>query len=406
MNTKNIYVCGPTVYSDPHIGNMRPILVFDIYIRALRALGQKVNFIHNITDIDDKIIAKAKQEAVSEETIAARYYEQYVFLLDKLNVEKPTHMPTVMKNIDLIIAFVAKLVEANKAYVRNGNVYFSVRSTAGYGKLSNRKLEDMQYEEGVFKDDPADFVLWKNTSEGIKFDSPWGKGRPGWHTECVVFIEKYLKGQPLDIHGGGIDLLFPHHENENIQYKALYGNEIANEWKHVGHLNYHGEKMSKSIGNLISAKDFINQYGVDTLRYIFLTTSFSSPIDLSEELIIAAKDQTDKMAKLFKKTQLFFNTFSELSIESSNIVQQIANWNFSEAMKLVSEFIKNFNKEQSERNAKNLFDVLNVIGFTFSNFRLAESDKKKYFEWEEARKQSNFELADKLREELKSIGIF
>lgn len=406
MSIKNIYVCGPTVYSDPHIGNMRPILVFDIYIRALRALKQEVNFIHNVTDIDDKIIARAEQENVSEEAISSKYHAEYVELLNTLNIEKPTHMPTVLKNIDLIVAFIQKLVEANKAYVRNGNVYFSVDSTEGYGRLSNRKLDEMKYEEGAFKDNPADFVLWKNTTNGIKFDSPWGKGRPGWHTECVVFIEKYLKGESLDIHGGGIDLLFPHHENENIQYKALYNKEIANDWKHVGHLNYKGEKMSKSIGNLISAKDFIQQYGVDTLRYIFLTTSYSSPIDLSEELIQSAREQVEKVSKLFKKTQFFFHTFSELDQDSTTIVQKIATWNFSDAMKNINELIKNFNKEQSSENAKKLFDIMNVLGFSFSKHRVSQEIKDKYVKWDEARKMSNFELADKLREELKSEGIF
>lgn len=406
MDTKYIYVCGPTVYSDPHIGNMRPILVFDLYIRALRALGHKVVFIHNITDIDDKIIIKAKQEGVSEEVISERYLQGYNKLLLETNIEHPTHMPTVLKNMDLIILFIKKLVEANKAYIRNGNVYFSVRSTEGYGKLSNRKLEEMQYEEGTFKDDPADFVLWKNTTEGVKFDSPWGKGRPGWHTECVVFIEKYLKGKPLDIHGGGIDLLFPHHENENIQYKALYGNEIASDWRHVGHLNYHGEKMSKSIGNLISAKDFIKQYGKDTLRHIFMTTSYSSPIDLTEELINSSKEQVEKWSKLFKQIQLNFSTFSELNFDSQEIVQSISEWNFSKAMKKINELISDFNKDKNQISANNLFNVFRLLGFAFTKENISEETKKKYIEWEEARKDSNYELADKLREELKNVGIF
>lgn len=403
--TKNIYVCGPTVYSEPHIGNMRPIIVFDLYIRALRFLGNDVNFIHNITDIDDKIIARAKQEGTTEEELSSRYHEQYVQLLKQLNVQSPNHMPTVMANIQPIIDFIGKLVENKKAYVRNGNVYFSVLATEGYGKLSNRKLEDMKYEEGEGKDNPADFVLWKNTTEGIKFDSPWGKGRPGWHTECVVFIEKHLHGMPLDLHGGGIDLLFPHHENENIQYKALYGNEIANDWKHVGHLNYEGEKMSKSIGNLISTSEFISKYGVDTLRYIFLTTSYSAPIDLTQELIQSAKEQVEKFSKIFLKSQLFLKNFDEFSDSIPEIFQNISTWSFAKAMKNISEILKKFQKEQTESTARDVYVVLKNLGFAFSETIVSNEIKEKYNAWNQARKNLDFEEADRLREELKNAGI-
>lgn len=399
---KNIYVCGPTVYSEPHIGNMRPILVFDLYIRALNALGTKTNFIHNITDIDDKIIKRALEEKVTEQEISSRYEAQYKELLNSLNVKSINEMPTVLENMDLIINFIKRLVEANKAYVVDGNVYFDVNSVSTYGSLSNRKLDEMQYEEGNFKKHPADFALWKKTDLGITFDSPWGKGRPGWHTECVVFIEKYLKGESLDIHGGGIDLLFPHHENENAQYEALFNKELAKEWRHVGHLNYEGEKMSKSLGNLISTSEFISRFGVDTLRYIFMTTSYSSPIDLTNELITSAKEQVEKLSRAFNKAQLVTSSFTA---DVKQIAQFISEWNFAMANKEISEVLKDFNKQQSETNASRVLATLKLLGFAFTKNIISEEDKNTYQKWEKARKDADFASADILRNILKERNL-
>ncbi|MCK5945919.1 MAG: class I tRNA ligase family protein, partial [Mycoplasmataceae bacterium] len=262
---KNIYVCGPTVYSKAHIGNLRPIITFDIFIRSLEALGNKVNLIHNITDIDDKIITAAAKEKTTEVEISSKYKKYYLDILERSNVNIPENMPGVVENMESIVEYIAKLVELGNAYEANGSVYFDITSVEGYGKLSNRDINKNIDKENKEKKHQADFAIWKATKEGVKYDSPWGKGRPGWHTECAVFINEIVKGESLDIHGGGIDLLFPHHENENIQYEAVNKKEIAKEWRHIGKLNIDGEKMSKSIGNIMDASEFMDEHGEDVL---------------------------------------------------------------------------------------------------------------------------------------------
>lgn len=402
---KSIYLCGPTVYDSPHIGNMRPIISFDIFIRALRFLGTEITLIHNITDIDDKIITKALQENVDEKTIADRYMKEYQELLKVTNVEKPTHMPSVLQEMDNIILFIKKLIEKDFAYESNGNVYFAVSKIPNYGSVSGQQIKEMQYEGGENKKHPADFALWKKTSAGVKFKSPWGDGRPGWHTECAVFIDDLNNHKSLDIHGGGIDLIFPHHENENAQYIALNNCEIAKEWIHLGHVNWSGQKMSKSIGNIISANEFIQSYGVDTLRQIFITSSPFSPIDMSPENIDAAREMTQKLKKSFIKTQLISEDINFDNSKVTSFASELAKWNFASALKIMYETNKNFNKTSTKEDANNLRKMLEIIGYSFTKQIISRNEKALYNKWESLRENKQFKEADEVRQELIRLEI-
>ena len=399
---KNIYVCGPTVYSKAHIGNLRPIITFDIFRRSVEFLGEEVNLIHNITDIDDKIIEAAKTEGISEKEIASKYKKYYLDLLNQSNVITPSSMPEVVNNIKEIITFIEKLIKLNKAYEVKGSVYFDVSSIESYGKLSNREVEEKDIENAD-KKHSADFALWKATDEAINFDSPWGMGRPGWHTECSAFINKELKGNSLDIHGGGIDLLFPHHENENAQYLAVNNKEITKEWKHTGKLNIKGVKMSKSIGNVIDAQDFINEYGVDMLRMIFLTTSYSSPIDIADEMLESNKKMLAAFKNDFIQAQMVTDKISKSEV-LEEVAKSINNWKFASGIKLINIAAKKSRNSKDIKSASNILGIMKLIGFAFAEEMLSNKDKEEINKWEELRKNKDFEAADKLREKLAKEG--
>ncbi len=396
---KNIYLCGPTVYNTPHIGNLRPILTFDIVIKSLRFQKNKVNFIHNITDIDDKIIQKSIEENISEKDVAEKYTKEYLDLLVNYNIEKPNYMPKVTDNINEIINFIKIMLENGDAYEREGSVYFSIENDSSYGELSNRKINEMKFEESN-KNHPGDFALWKKTSTGITFDSPWSKGRPGWHTECAVFVHELNNNLPLDLHGGGIDLLFPHHENENSQYKSVNKKKITKEWKHIGHLSINDQKMSKTLGNGIGANNFIKKYGADTLRMLILNASPTGPIDINKDLLFQTQKLVQKFSKSFLKAQL--NAFDE-NANIDRIANLLSNWEFSKAMKEVNNFIKEFNKNGSY--SSELIKVMKLLSFNFSKKTVSDDVKKLYKEWIVFREKRNFENADILRKKLEKIGI-
>lgn len=396
---KNIYLCGPTVYNTPHIGNMRPIITFDIYIRALNNLGIKTHLIHNITDIDDKIIIKAKEENVSEIDIAERYTTEYKELLTNYNISTINSMPKVTENIQLIIEFIEELISKDAAYISDGSVYFSVKNSENYGSISNKNLEHMNFEHKKHKKHPGDFALWKKTNEGVKFDSPWSKGRPGWHTECSLFINKELKGKTLDIHGGGIDLIFPHHENEAAQYESITGNQITKEWKHIGQLSLNGEKMSKSLGNTLDASRFADEVGPDVLRMLFLTTSPTRPINLKDELVKQLIEQTDKWASAFAKLQL--GEYKEIEIKELSTL--ISEWKFAEANKNINEALKEFNKIQ--KNGSEIYSIMKLLGFNFSKNIISKEIKNKYNKWKLFRKTGKYSEADLLRNELSEYKL-
>ncbi|MDE6894410.1 MAG: cysteine--tRNA ligase, partial [Malacoplasma sp.] len=297
--TVKMYVCGPTVYNHVHIGNLRPIITFDVLNRLLIELGYKVIFIHNITDIDDKIINKALQEQKTEFEIAEFYEKKYLEILDVLNIHKQNMLfPKVSTHIKDIENYIKKIMENNFAYFKNGDVYFNTLKSNQYGTISNKKIDDLLIGEksqlNSNKNNSQDFVLWKKTDIGLNWETEFSQGRPGWHTECACLINKYL-GVQTDIHGGGVDLKFPHHENENIQNIAVVGKPLARIWMHVGHLNINNEKMSKSLQNFILAKDLLKTESANTIRWFFYQTNFSNPLNFTTENLNNSKNELESI---------------------------------------------------------------------------------------------------------------
>ena len=303
-NEVTCYVCGPTVYNFVHIGNMRPVVTFDILRRLFIRLGNKVTFISNFTDIDDKIIKQAKEEGVSEKEIAEKYIEAFEQDRENIHSLKPDYQPRVTNTMKDIVDFIDQLVQKGFAYEVNGDVYFRVNKIKDYGTLSNMKIDDLvvgaRIDENSLKESPLDFTLWKKTEEGIKFDSPWSMGRPGWHSECVVMINKLVPGGHIDIHGGGFDLKFPHHENEIAQEEALHNHKIANYWMHNGFINVDNVKMSKSLGNVKRAVDLLKEYGGNTVRFVLINSYYRTPVNFSDELLLSAKKEVEKIEQTWR----------------------------------------------------------------------------------------------------------
>ena len=297
LQTIRIFACGPTVYNHIHLGNARPLLLVDTILRLLHCLGAKTSYLMNITDIDDKIIQQAQAENVSEAELAHKYTKSFYDNLGRLGVIQP-HLVPISEIMADQIAFIQNLVTKKAAYVSNGNVFFDVKQFTDqtrefyYNQLAHSQLQaqqtDLQKNLVVVKRSPYDFALWKATTNGITFDSPWGRGRPGWHTECATVNAQWFHGATIDLHVGGIDLKFPHHENERIQYIATYGNDLARIWIYNGHLGVGQVKMSKSLHNFIYLHDFLNQYSADTLRYIFLNANYRRPLQFNTNLIDGA----------------------------------------------------------------------------------------------------------------------
>ncbi|MCI6753953.1 cysteine--tRNA ligase, partial [Galactobacillus timonensis] len=295
----DMYVCGPTVYNYAHIGNARPMVVFDVLKRLLEAEGYTVTYVSNFTDVDDKIINKAIEEGTTEAVIAQRYIDAYQKVRRSLNTELPDITPRVTETMDDIIAFIQELVNDGAAYVStNGDVYFSVDADHKYGEISHQRLNELEagaridVNEG--KRNPYDFALWKKTTKGIQWDSPWGKGRPGWHTECVVMINKNL-GPLIDIHGGGMDLRFPHHENEAAQQECTHHNSLANYWIHNAMININGQKMSKSLGNTLWAQDVVDRLGTNLTRWLMSSVHYRKELNFSDETVETARKELDKV---------------------------------------------------------------------------------------------------------------
>ena len=293
-----MYVCGVTVYDRCHIGHARAAVVFDVIFRFLLHLGYKVTYVRNYTDVDDKIIRRANQEAVSSQEIAERYIREYEEDMRALEVERPTHEPRATENIPQIIALVEKLVEKGVAYAVDGDVYFSVEKFPSYGRLSGRDLEEMRagarVEVDERKNNPLDFALWKSSKPGEpEWESPWGKGRPGWHIECSAMSQRYL-GESFDIHGGGKDLIFPHHENEIAQSEAATGKPFVRLWVHNGFVNIDHEKMSKSLGNILAIRDLLKEHHPEALRLFLLSNHYRSPVDFSLQNMAEARVNLDR----------------------------------------------------------------------------------------------------------------
>lgn len=418
----SIYCCGPTVYDDAHVGNMRPVVVFDTLRRFMECLGYDVKLVSNITDVDDKIIKRAIAEKKSEAEIAGKYITAYGDLLKELNVEPYFMQPRVTEFMPEIISYIKDLVDKDAAYVSDGDVYFRVSSIKDYGELSNVNINDLivgaRVEGNEKKESPLDFALWKHTDEGITWDSPWGRGRPGWHTECCVMVHSAFGGL-IDIHGGGFDLKFPHHENEIAQAKAHDGTKLADYWLHNGFLNIAGNKMSKSLGNIVTAKDFIAGHGGNVLRLLILSAHYRAPLTLSEKTVAAAESELarirDTYSKLAVKLQL--NGYSpfgtELDVEA--FLKALADdLNTANALSVLFGRLKEANLrlraepvdfEALRRDFASIGAMLKILGIAIGYPEVGEEDIALYRRYEALRAAKDFAESDKLRAILIKKGI-
>ena len=404
---KFIYLCGPTVYDKVHIGNMRPIVTFDLFIRATKHLGENVTLIHNITDIDDKIIEKSKELGISEKKVSENYFNFYKEMLLKFNINTISKMPKVIDNMDLIINSIKRLIEKDKAYI-SGSVYFDTKSIDSYGLLSNRKSDEFKISKknNEQKRNPKDFVLWKIKSDGVTWKSPWGQGRPGWHTECFAFIDEFGRGE-LAIHGGGIDLKFPHHENENAQFVGLHNSPICEQWIHLGIVNLNGQKMSKSEKNILYADDFLNKNNcnnnADIFRLMLLTSNYKNTIEFSEELYLENSKKLNTIIKIYNVILAEDNyTFSKLD-NIKDMLKSISELKFSSAMKEINKKIKIYNETKNLIIGNEIISIFKVLGFQFTDKVISEEDKNNYQLWKNETKLKNWERSDKLRNKILHI---
>ena len=433
----NMYACGVTVYDDCHIGHGRSLYIFEVVRRYLEFRGFKVNFVRNITDVDDKIINKARGLA-EEKSIALKeafdqvrktYIDSYWNDLELLSIPKADKEPLATENIADMQAYIGKLIEKGYAYEVSGNVYFSVRKFSSYGKLSGKKIDDLfssvRIEADPSKKDPLDFALWKKAKEDEPFwPSPWGEGRPGWHIECSVMSQKYLKTDTLDIHGGGRDLIFPHHENELTQSEALTGKTFANYWMHHGLLTIEGQKMAKSLGNFITIRDVLKKYPADILKLFYLGAHYSSSIDFSWEKMEEAK-------KAYERIDILIGKLNKIAGENSQGFEQIEKFEkeFTEAMdddfnmpkalgvlfEMINECNRILESDDPQKNEKLLygFDLIkkitDIFAFTFKR-EIGDKIPDKQVEEKvnlrlECRKNKDFKQADKIRQELEEKGV-
>ena len=422
-NEVHMYVCGPTVYNEAHIGNARPIIVFDTLRRLFEAHGMNVVFASNYTDVDDKIIQKAIDEGVDEKAITTRYIDAYEKVRSSLNTRELTYAPKVTDTMDAIIAFIRQLEEKGFAYNVDGNVYFRVTKVENYGEISKQNIDDLivgaRIDEETEKENPLDFALWKKTLQGIQWDSPWGKGRPGWHTECVVMINDRFHGM-IDIHGGGMDLKFPHHDNEVAQSKALFGHGIANTWMHNGMLNIDGEKMSKSIGNVMLAREVIAKIGGNATRWMMLQAHYRAPLNINDESIAQAQTELAKVEAVLKQTEIkaqlagfsleetpdqprmdaFFAQMDD-DLNTPNGFMELF-----ETMKQLNQALRN--KTPDIKTVASLYQamriMLEVFGVLIPKTVLTEENLADYAAWNQAKADKDFAKADAIRTKLAEQG--
>ena len=422
-NEVSMYVCGPTVYGEAHIGNARPIIVFDTLRRLFLALGYKVDFVSNYTDVDDKIIQKAINEAVDETVITKRYIEAYEAVRNSLNALPIEHNPKVTENIEGIVAFIQDLVNQGYAYDVNGNVYFRVEKANEYGEISKQRIEDLlvgaRIEAESEKENPLDFTLWKKTDQGIQWDSPWGKGRPGWHTECVVMIHEHFHHM-IDIHGGGMDLKFPHHENEVAQSRACLHHGLANVWMHNGMLNIDGEKMSKSLGNVMLAKDVIAQLGSAVVRWMMMSVDYRSPLNITDDVVETAKTEVNKALSALRQVEIKVQ-LSDLEIKDMDhtafydafLEAMQDDLNTPNAMMRIFDVVKAININLRARELKDeifaqyhdLKAMLDVLGIEHNYFNVSNELKEVYTKWNQAKNDKDFALADEYRKVLMEANV-
>lgn len=425
-NEVSIYVCGPTVYNHAHIGNTRPLIIFDILRRVFEYRGKKVTFVSNFTDVDDKIIKAAAIEGIDERVLAQRYIDAYNKVRDDLNLIHPTYTPRVTETMDQIIDFIDGLVKEGFAYEKDGDVYFRVEKIKEYGQLSGIRIEDLyngasnRVEENNKKESPVDFALWKKTDEGIQFDSPWSKGRPGWHTERVVMINDIFENGKVDIHGGGQDLKFPHHENEIAQSMACHHHPIANYWMHNQMININNAKMSKSLGNVMWAKDLIPELGLNVYKWMMVSTHYRNPLNYTQELIDNVRKEVDKVNGIIKQISLWLQVeHIPLSEDVDPILEEMVealedDLNTTLALSKILEVVKRLNQlyRQKEKDIvtitklyHTLLKMLDVFGFKFDVKVLSDEDIDLYQKWLASKANKDFETADTLRQTLIERGV-
>ena len=430
-----MYVCGPTVYNFIHIGNARPMIVFDTVRRYMEYKGYEVNFVSNFTDVDDKIIKKSIEEGVSAEEVSERYIKECKKDMADMNVKPATIHPQATQEIDGMIAMIETLMEKGYAYDVNGTVYFRTRKFEEYGKLSHKNLDDLRSGNRSLlvsgedqKEDPLDFVLWKPKKEGEPFwVSPWGEGRPGWHIECSEMSKKYL-GEQIDIHAGGEDLVFPHHENEIAQSEACNGEKFANYWMHNGFLNINNKKMSKSAGNFFTVREIGEKYPLQVIRFFMLSAHYRTPLNFSDTLVesaktgldriltaidlcreMAAKEETGSLSKEetehFANIEVLVKKFEDAMEDDFNTADAVSA--IFEIVRESNSTVKDFSADYAKKILKVLEDLCSVLGIetTKEEEILDEEIEKLIEERQAARKNKDFARADEIRDQLLEQGI-
>ena len=430
-----MYVCGPTVYNYIHIGNARPMIIFDTVRRYFEYKGYEVNYVSNFTDVDDKIIKKANEEGVTATEIAERYIKECKQDMEALNIKPATHQPRATEEIGGMIKMIQTLIEKGHSYEVDGTVYFKTRSFKDYGKLSKKNIDDLEAghreikvtgEEG--KKDPLDFVLWKPKKEGeIAWDSPWGEGRPGWHIECSEMSKKYI-GDTIDIHAGGEDLIFPHHENEIAQSEACNDEKFANYWMHNGFLNINNKKMSKSAGNFFTVREIGEKYPLQVIRFFMLSAHYRTPLNFSDTLVesaktgldriltaidlcreMAAKEETGSLSDAekehFAKVEALVKKFEDAMEDDFNTADAVSA--IFEIVRESNSTVKDFSADYAKKVLKVLEDLCGVLGIetTKEEEILDEEIEKLIEERQAARKNKDFARADEIRDQLLEQGI-
>lgn len=433
-NKVKMYVCGPTVYDYIHIGNARPYVIFDTIRRYMEYKGYEVTYVQNFTDVDDKIINKANAENVDMSVISERYIKEALTDAEGLNVEPATYNPRVTQEMDNIIAMIQTLIDKGYAYVVDGSVFYDTKAFADYGKLSGKNIDDLEAGARIKVDEskknPMDFVLWKPKKPGEPFwNSPWSEGRPGWHIECSVMAKKYL-GDTIDIHAGGEDLIFPHHENEIAQSEAANGKPFAKYWLHNGFINVDNEKMSKSKGNFFTLREIVAEVPYDVVRFFILSGHYRSPINFSRELMAAAGNGLDRIKNCYNSISFILNNAQdkEMSEEENKLVKESDNFrkmfeeamdddfNTADAVTAIFEIVKfanvNINENSSKAFVKAILDEMvslcDILGIKFTQEEKdpeSEEIEALIEERQQARKNKDWATADRIRDELSARGI-
>jgi len=427
-----MYVCGPTVYNFFHIGNARPFIIFDVLRRYFEYIGYEVTYVQNFTDVDDKIIKRAQEEGISPSQVAEKYINEYFTDADALGIKRATIHPRVSENIGGIIEMIKTLMDKGLAYEINGNVYYRATKFEEYGKLSKQKLEDLELgsriEISEEKEHPVDFALWKTQKPGEPgWDSPWGPGRPGWHIECSVMAKRYL-GETIDIHGGGQDLIFPHHENEIAQSEGAHDKAFARYWIHNGYINVDNQKMSKSLGNFFTVREISKLFDLEVVRLFMLSAHYRNPVNFSKELLEQAKSALERLYNarnnaeyLLENAQVQkqspgelewfdrimdyreqFKTSMEDDINTADALSAIF-----ELVKEMNSYLNDLRSRQTIQDTLNLFyELTSVLGIVQKRQDDLEGEIETLIQKrQQARKEKDWELADQIRDQLRDMGI-